>query len=573
MSPTKRRSRDSIGSRTRSKRPATSNVELPVGGRKTRASNATTSRRRTIKASADNGVASSTEATEAETGDAKDVPVVETSGKRRRVAAARRVANTNVHDASQPSVHATSATIATAPPPNQSSSQPARPLLLTTTTAATIHTKPCNDTPRHHQPTSHHRNITPSPTVHSSPPSPAFPTAWQRKSHIAAIAAAHPPGVLSLHLLPHACCLHSHHRHDGYSWLSSTIRCPCRLDSDHNSSECLSECYYGHYGGERWERDGWGTERWWLEATAGAAATTTTTGAEEEEDERIARHLDYMTRQPHLNSGMRAILMDWLVEMSMEYGLHCETVYLSVVIVDRVLACGAYEGGDGGKKGEMVVEKDKLQCVGCACTLIASKLLEITPPTVKDFCYISDNSYTAKEILNCEAKICSLLKFNFNFTTPYEYVDRYLRASFASPLGRVTNPALREKMERMVFYLLDLSLLEYKFVAVKPCRIAAAAVYLARATLGIREPSWNPSPSSLFGESFQRSSRGFWTKTLEYYTGYDMWDLEESVKLLRRLQEKAEGHHLKSVFAKFVAEEFGSVALKTVLNEEGLGFF
>lgn len=208
-----------------------------------------------------------------------------------------------------------------------------------------------------------------------------------------------------------------------------------------------------------------------------------------------------------------------------------------------------------------------------ACTLIASKLLEITPPTVKDFRYISDNSYTAKEILKCEAKICSVLKFNFNFTTPYEYVDRYLRASFASPLGRATNTALKQMMERMVFYFLDLSLLDYKFVLVKPCLVAAAAVYLARATLGIREGAWNTSPPSLFGESFERSSQGFWTKTLEYYTGYDKWDLEEHVKSLRRLHEKAENSHLKSVYSKFKSEEFGGVALKTVLNEEGLGFF
>jgi hypothetical protein len=211
--------------------------------------------------------------------------------------------------------------------------------------------------------------------------------------------------------------------------------------------------------------------------------------------------------------------------------------------------------------------------VHSAATLIAAKLLEITPPTVKDFCYISDNSYTAKEILRCEAKICSVLKFNFNFTTPYEYVDRYLRASFASPRGRVTNASLWTMMERMVSYFLDLSLLEYKFVKVKPCLVAAAAVYLTRATLGVREGEWNASPPSLFGESFQRSCRGFWTKTLEYYTGYDMWDLEESVKLLRRLHEKAESNHLRSVYAKFKAEEFGGVALKTVLNEEGLGFF
>ena len=78
----------------------------------------------------------------------------------------------------------------------------------------------------------------------------------------------------------------------------------------------------------------------------------------------IEKHLDYMTRQPHLNPNMRAILMDWLVEMSMEYGLHCETMYLSVIMVDRALACGGYDIVDGGKKGDMLVEKDKLQCVG-----------------------------------------------------------------------------------------------------------------------------------------------------------------------------------------------------------------
>ncbi|KAL7518108.1 hypothetical protein ACHAWX_002966 [Stephanocyclus meneghinianus] len=563
MSPTKRRSRESIGSRTRSKRPAMSNVDLPVGGRKKRTPSSTTSGGRTSKVSSNNSVSSAnTEAVDPDV-----VAGVDKSGKRRRVApvfcgeassSSRGVANNDVPDIQQ----ATSVT-PTAPVSSSKSPKFTKFVFSNANTA-----KPCNDTPRNQQPTLRHRNVTPLTAIPQGQP-PAFPTAWQGRSHPQNNDHPKPKGVIDINLLPHACCLHSLQIHDGYSWLSSNARCICQLDSDHNSSECLSECYYGHYE-ERWQKDGWSAERWWLENKMQSHKD----GKEKVVDEAlIEKHLDYMPRQPHLNPNMRAILMDWLVEMSMEYGLHCETMYLSVMMVDRALACGGNDIMDGGKKGDMLVEKDKLQCVGCACTLIASKLLEITPPTVKDFRYISDNSYTAKEILKCEAKICSVLKFNFNFTTPYEYVDRYLRASFASPLGRATNTALKQMMERMVFYFLDLSLLDYKFVLVKPCLVAAAAVYLARATLGIREGTWNTSPPSLFGESFERSSQGFWTKTLEYYTGYDKWDLEEHVKSLRRLHEKAENSHLKSVYSKFKSEEFGGVALKTVLNEEVLGFF
>ena len=90
-------------------------------------------------------------------------------------------------------------------------------------------------------------------------------------------------------------------------------------------------------------------ERRWLRTVRGNGATM----------DAVERHLKYMTRQHHLTPGMRAILMDWLVEMSMEYGLHAETVYLSVVLVDRPLACAGYNDDVN-----MVVEKDKVQCAG-----------------------------------------------------------------------------------------------------------------------------------------------------------------------------------------------------------------
>jgi hypothetical protein len=140
----------------------------------------------------------------------------------------------------------------------------------------------------------------------------------------------------------------------------------------------------------------------------------------------------------------------------------------------------------------------------------------------------------------------------------------------------MANVALKKMMEHMVFYFLDLSLMDYRFVGIKPSLVTAAAIYLARATLGIREASPSASlldPNVTLFQSFQHCPGGFWTKTLEHYTGYDKWDLEKCVKMLRSLHECAEGNHLKSVYVKFKSDKFGKVALKTVLNENDLGFF
>ena len=57
-----------------------------------------------------------------------------------------------------------------------------------------------------------------------------------------------------------------------------------------------------------------------------------------------------------------------------------------------------------------------MQLVGVAALLIATKYEEIYAPEVKDFVYISDNSYTSSDILDMEFKI--LLKLDFNVTCP-----------------------------------------------------------------------------------------------------------------------------------------------------------
>ena len=66
-----------------------------------------------------------------------------------------------------------------------------------------------------------------------------------------------------------------------------------------------------------------------------------------------------MTKQPDITFPMRSILVDWLVEVSEEYKLNTETVYLAVNYIDRFLSY-------------MSVQRARLQLVGTACMFIAA---------------------------------------------------------------------------------------------------------------------------------------------------------------------------------------------------------
>lgn len=66
-----------------------------------------------------------------------------------------------------------------------------------------------------------------------------------------------------------------------------------------------------------------------------------------------------MRKQPDITNSMRAILVDWLVEVGEEYKLQNETLYLAVNYIDRFLS-------------SMSVLRGKLQLVGTAAMLLAS---------------------------------------------------------------------------------------------------------------------------------------------------------------------------------------------------------
>ncbi|XP_019436015.1 PREDICTED: cyclin-A2-2 [Lupinus angustifolius] len=231
---------------------------------------------------------------------------------------------------------------------------------------------------------------------------------------------------------------------------------------------------------------------------------------------------DYMEKlQQDISPGMRAILVDWLVEVSEEYNLVPDTLYLTVNLIDRFLSAS-------------LIKKQKLQLLGVTCMLISSKYEEIKAPQVKEFCVITDNAYTKAEVLKMESEVLKLLHFQLSVPTTKTFLRRFIKAAQSSyEVGYV-------ELEFLANYLAELTLVEYSFLQFLPSMIAASAVLLARWNLIQSEHPWNP--------------------TMEHYTNYKVSDLKTTVLALADLQLNTNGSSLNAVCEKYKQQKFECVA-------------
>ena len=168
-----------------------------------------------------------------------------------------------------------------------------------------------------------------------------------------------------------------------------------------------------------------------------------------------------------------------------------------------------------------------------------------------------------------EQKICALLAFNLHIITPHHFANIYLRAHHVSGNGTertVCSITYDDTMKYLVDYLLEIASLKYSFAKEPPSKVAAAAVYLARATLGIRDASAEDTP---VGDS-KHNSKGFFSRTLKYYSGYGEMDLEDLVFDLHAAHVKSEDESLHSVYDKYSKKFFNMVALRVPVEEEVL---
>ncbi|GLT77909.1 hypothetical protein SLA2020_494630 [Shorea laevis] len=246
--------------------------------------------------------------------------------------------------------------------------------------------------------------------------------------------------------------------------------------------------------------------------------------------------IDFMeTIQKDLNTNMRAILIDWLVEVAEEYRLVPDTLYLTVNYIDRYLSGN-------------VMNRQRLQLLGVACMMIAAKYEEICAPQVEEFCYITDNTYFKEEVLEMESAVLNYLKFEMTAPTAKCFLRRFVRAA-AQEINEV--PSMQ--LECLANYIAELSLLEYSMLCYAPSLIAASAIFLAKFIL---LPSRSP-----------------WNSTLHHYTLYTPSDLIDCVKDLHRLCCNNLDSTLPAIREKYSQHKYKCVAKKYCPPSIPLEFF
>ncbi|KAF3327710.1 Cyclin-A2-2 [Carex littledalei] len=142
--------------------------------------------------------------------------------------------------------------------------------------------------------------------------------------------------------------------------------------------------------------------------------------------------------QSDLTPKMRAMLVDWMVQVCDGFSFCSDTLYLAVYLLDRFLA-------------KSKLEREELVVLGTSCILIASKYEERRRPT-------------------------STVAQLFTHT-------------------KCTKAEAQPNLELVARYLAELTLLDYNFLRYLPSEIAASAVFLARWALDPSSHPWGEAKS------------------------------------------------------------------------------
>lgn len=169
----------------------------------------------------------------------------------------------------------------------------------------------------------------------------------------------------------------------------------------------------------------------------------------------------YMDHQSEIEWSMRTTLIDWLLQVHARYHMLPETLWIAINIVDRFLS-------------NRVVSLLKFQLVGVTAMFVAAKYEEIMAPSVDEFVYMTEGGYSREEILKGERIILQSLEFNIStYCSPYSWVRRISKADDYDIQTRTLSK-----------FLMEVTLLDHRFLRAKPSMIAAIGMYLARRMLG-----------------------------------------------------------------------------------------
>ena len=169
----------------------------------------------------------------------------------------------------------------------------------------------------------------------------------------------------------------------------------------------------------------------------------------------------YIQNQHDINEQMRAILIDWLVEVHYKFHLRDETLYQTVFIIDSYLSA-------------FPILRAKLQLLGVAALFISCKQQEIYYPQIYELIDITDGAYVKEELVEMENHILKILKFNIVSPTAIEFYNIISKAfNFDT------------KQYFLGKYFMESSLIDYQMIKYSASVIGVSCAYVVMKFCGI----------------------------------------------------------------------------------------
>lgn len=196
--------------------------------------------------------------------------------------------------------------------------------------------------------------------------------------------------------------------------------------------------------------------------------------AEKEEVFKITP--DLMCRQMEVEASHRRVLIDWLVQVHLQFNLLADTLHISMDILDRYLQVRTLEHRASFlltvfsfPLSQLVdVPRKELQLVGVTAMFLAAKYEEIYPHSIAEFAYISADTYTTQQMRKKECDILRRLNYQLGKPTPLTFLRRY------SKLMNTTT-----KIHNLAKYFIEVLYIFTDGRALLPSQCAVGAVILA----------------------------------------------------------------------------------------------
>lgn len=224
---------------------------------------------------------------------------------------------------------------------------------------------------------------------------------------------------------------------------------------------------------------------------------------------------------------MRSVLVNWLVEVHVNFRLVQETLYLCVSIIDRYL------------QKNKTVGRDNLQLVGTAALFIAAKYEETYAPEVDDLVYVCDDMFPKKKIFQMEHSILKCLEFKLGGPCSLHFLRRY------SKVGKV-----EANHHVLAKYLLELTILDHEYSYIKPSLIAASALCLSVKLLN------------------EDDAHEKITNVVEFISGYNQKHMSLVIKKLAKSVVNSESSKYQAVRSKYAAKNLCSISTRSELKSD-----